>query len=212
MSMDMLEGEVERVRDYGLERLTMLSDGVFAIAMTLLALDLKAPDHWNGRFGDLWEKSGPSVLIFAFSFALCAIYWVYHRRTFRYYRKSDFVLTFTNVIVLALVTLLPFVARILAEAPTGSDAQLLYLGALAAIGATLALQWGWAAFPGKLTQPLSRGARIYLLANMLLVPVTMSGLGLLNARPGNSWSFGVIAVVWGALFWLRRKFASELRS
>jgi uncharacterized membrane protein len=46
--MDMQEQETGDVRDYDLERLIMLSDGVFAIAITLLALDLKAPAQWNG--------------------------------------------------------------------------------------------------------------------------------------------------------------------
>ena len=76
-----------------LERLLVLSDGVFAIAMTLLVLDLHVPDLVEGytsadvahAFWDLW----PNLLAFAISFAVIANYWSLHRQIFAERLLSD---------------------------------------------------------------------------------------------------------------------------
>lgn len=205
--MDMLETEPHGVRDYNLERLIMLSDGVFAIAITLLAIDLKAPPHWNGSLASLLDGIGDMLAAYGFSFAVVAVNWVMHRRTFRYLTRSDGALTVLNFVVLGLITLLPFITQLLSERGAHSDALLLYVGLIGAIGVASALQWGWAAFPGKLTRSgLPLGYRIYVFVNLLLIPVTMTVLGALagqaDSRP---WSYGLIAVVWGGLIYVRKR-------
>jgi uncharacterized membrane protein len=210
--MDLLESgsESEAPRDYGLERLAMLSDAVFAIAMTLLALDLKAPPNWDGSLADLFVRSDGQFGAFFTSFGLGSMYWIYHRRTFRLYRRSDGVLSLLNLLVLGLVVLLPFATRLYTGHTSMTGAVDIYLGELAAIGCMLALQWSWAAFAANLTTELTLAFRIFLFCNILLVPITMATLGVLMSRPG--WWFALPAMValWAINLLLRRKFARDM--
>jgi uncharacterized membrane protein len=209
MSMELLEGESEAARDYGLERLAMLSDGVFAIAMTLLALELKAPDGWDGTIADLFARSHGQFGAFVTSFGLSSMYWIYHRRTFWLYRRSDLVLTLLNLVALGLLVLLPFVTRLYIAHSTSSGAVDLYLGELAAIGCALSLQWAWGAFIARLTGKISLAFRFYVFFSVLLMPVVMSGLGVVASRPGWGPAAAVIVVLAIAMMLLRRKFASD---
>jgi len=113
----MPEGD-ERVLDNSLGRLLALSDGVFAIAMTLLALDLRLPDlgahvtdgQLRHALGDQWR----SYLAFFISFYVIAGYWSVHRRAMRATTTFDARLVRHTLPVLLLVAALPFPASVLA--------------------------------------------------------------------------------------------------
>src|SRR5258707_12593236 len=66
-----------------LERLTFLSDGVFAIALTLLVVSLSPPDPNGDLAAELWDMR-PRFVSFAVSFLVIAVFWVGHQRLFRY--------------------------------------------------------------------------------------------------------------------------------
>src|SRR5262245_57482291 len=106
-AMDMLEGETQ-VRDYNLERLLMLTDGVFAIAITLLAVELRPPANWDGSFVGLVRAMGVEFFAYGMSFFFVAVYWASHRRIYKRFRRADGVLTALNFVMLALITLAPF--------------------------------------------------------------------------------------------------------
>ena len=59
-----------RIERHNYDRLLMLSDGVFAIAITLLALELKLPDHWDGSVGALFGATGRPLVGYLFGFGL----------------------------------------------------------------------------------------------------------------------------------------------
>ena len=206
--MDMLEGETQ-VRDYGLERLIMLSDGVFAIALTLLAIELKPPPDWDGTVAGLLQGSLLGLIAFATSFGLIGMYWAYHRLTFRYYGRADPMVSLLNFVVLAFVVLIPFASRLLAERGPQSEALYVYIGVVAALGAALAAQWTWGAFLGGLTRGLALGYRIFLLCNLLFVMTAMCALAVIGARPGLWWTYLVMAAIFMALLVLRRRFVRE---
>jgi hypothetical protein len=102
--MDMMDGETE-VRDYGLERLMMLSDGVFAIAMTLLALDLRPEGPWDHTLAGLRSAIAGPFQAFFWSFFAASVFWAGHRRQFGSYRRSDAVITFFNLLLLGEIIL-----------------------------------------------------------------------------------------------------------
>jgi uncharacterized membrane protein len=114
----MPEGD-ERVLDNSLGRLLALCDGVFAIAMTLLALDLRLPDlgghitdaQLRDALGDQWR----SYLAFFISFYVIANYWSVHRRAMRATSAFDARLVRHTLPVLLLVAALPFPASVLAS-------------------------------------------------------------------------------------------------
>ncbi|MDQ0464783.1 putative membrane protein [Caulobacter ginsengisoli] len=188
MSMDLLEGHAKGVKDYGLERLIMLSDGVFAIAITLLALEIRPPEKWDFTFIGLIEADAGELIAYVSSFFLIAIYWASHRRTFQRFRRSDGVLTAINFVLLGLITLMPFANRVLAEARLQGDTFMMYMGLVTAVGVSNAALWGYAAFIGDiLHEKLSLALKITILLVLLLVPSTMAAAGLMASNPKNWW-------------------------
>ena len=116
----------EPASDNSIGRLLALSDGVFAIAMTLLALDLRLPDlgahasdaQLRHALGDDWR----GYLAFVISFYVVANYWGVHRRAMRAVTTIDVRLIGRTLPLLLLVAALPFPASVLAtygDLPTG---------------------------------------------------------------------------------------------
>ena len=108
----------EPASDNSIGRLLALSDGVFAIAMTLLALDLRLPDlgahpddsQLRDAIGDDWR----AYLAFVISFYVVASYWGVHRRAMRAVTTVDARLISHTLPLLLLVAALPFPASVLA--------------------------------------------------------------------------------------------------
>jgi uncharacterized membrane protein len=98
-------------------RIEAFSDGVFAIAMTLLVLDVKVPrDLPDGTtLGVALARQWPSYLAFVTSFATILIMWVNHHRIFTLIGRFDDRLLFYNGLLLLGVTVVPFPTGLVAE-------------------------------------------------------------------------------------------------
>jgi uncharacterized membrane protein len=109
------ELEPDRDRD----RIVNLSDGIFAIAITLLVLDIRVPDIPEGMVASelpaallsLW----PKYLSYFLSFVAIAVFWSVHHSIFRPIRSYDRVLLYLNFLFLMLVAFLPFPTSLLGE-------------------------------------------------------------------------------------------------
>lgn len=208
--MDMLENET-KVRDYNLERLIMLTDGVFAIALTLLALELRPPEHWQGDWPTLVNATFRPFIAYAMSFFFIAIYWASHRRAYKRFKRADGMMTAINFLLLALITLVPFASRLIAEVGgersiTDNPVPLFaYMGVVAAIGVANALQWGWAAFIGKdiLESRMGAPLRLLIFLILLIMPTMMAGMSFVAARPGNLWLYIPMILLVVAVMWTR---------
>lgn len=114
------------------DRLEAFSDGVFAIAITLLVLDIGVPDE---AFDDLWRGIGdqwPAYLAYATSFWTIGGLWIAHHGLFRRLRYADGLLMRANLLLLLVVAFLPFPTRLVGEAvgtDTGEQASVLFFGA-----------------------------------------------------------------------------------
>ena len=100
-------------------RVETFSDGVFAIAITLLILIIQPPRsgaHLGHELLRLW----PSYLAYAISFLTIGIMWVNHHTIFRHIERVDRTFLLLNLMLLMLVAFVPFPTRIAAEAPEGS--------------------------------------------------------------------------------------------
>ncbi len=110
-------------------RVEAFSDGVFAIAITLLILEIRVPDlavpvstgQLMAALGNLW----PSLVAFLLSFFVILIMWINHHEFMRWLRTCDYKFFFANGLVLLMVTFVPFPTAIVAR----------YLGTGAARGA-----------------------------------------------------------------------------
>jgi TMEM175 potassium channel family protein len=94
-------------------RLETFSDGVFAIAATLLILDVKLSGH--GSVEHQLVHAWPSYAAYAISFATLGIVWVNHHTVFRQIGRVDRTFLFINVLFLMVIAFSPFPTRVLAE-------------------------------------------------------------------------------------------------
>ncbi|HTY80863.1 MAG TPA: TMEM175 family protein [Candidatus Bathyarchaeia archaeon] len=97
-------------------RLEAFSDGVFAIAITLLVLELSVPER---GFEDLWKgiaDQWPSYLAYITSFVTIGGMWMAHHGIFRRLASADGMVMRLNILLLMLVSFLPFPTKLMAEA------------------------------------------------------------------------------------------------
>lgn len=109
------ESPAEREFDY--DRTVALSDGVFAIALTLLVLSLTVPILRPGHtslLGSRLLRRHDEFVAYAISFAVIAMLWVRHHQAFRTLKRIDGRVTGLNLAYLAFVAFLPFPTRVLA--------------------------------------------------------------------------------------------------
>jgi uncharacterized membrane protein len=124
------------------DRLSAFSDGVFAIAITLLVLSIEAPDFDDQSFGDAFETFRPQLLSYALSFVVIGVYWKAHHRMFRTLRRVTPRLLNLNLLLLGFVALIPFPTEILGNSGSTTEAVVLYAIVLGATGyASTGLWW-----------------------------------------------------------------------
>jgi uncharacterized membrane protein len=95
-------------------RVEAFSDGVFAVAITLLIFDLKVPSVPAGQLAAALFRQWPTYAAFLLSFSFIGIMWVNHHRLFNHIRKSDNGLLFLNLLLLLGITFVPFPTALLA--------------------------------------------------------------------------------------------------
>jgi uncharacterized membrane protein len=190
-----------------LHRLVLFSDAVFAIAITLLAIEIHPPEHWNG-VAELLALMTPKLSAYTVSFAVVGIYWVSHRRIFAKLARANGVLDVLNFVVLGLVALLPLATELLWEQVSG-QAYPVYVSLVAVIGVALAVLWGYAAFIGKLSKPVPVPEAVSVLLRVALLPGLMCGLSFYsNAHP---WGWAIMAALIAALV-LASRWVAKLSS
>ncbi|MCH7232717.1 DUF1211 domain-containing protein [Glycomyces sp. L485] len=118
-------------------RLIGLSDGVYAIALTLLVLDISVADGLDPeQFYPALRQTLPQLGAYALSFVVIALFWRGHRRIFMYVGKIDGPLMRFALAGLGLVALFPFPTGLLAEYGTESLVVAAYAATVAAIDIT----------------------------------------------------------------------------
>ncbi len=129
-------------------RVEAFSDGVFAIAITLLVLDLVVPSRKElepGQLGVFLTHQWPSYLAYLVSFLVIGIIWVNHHTVFGKVRTVNRQVLFVNLALLLIVSAIPFPTRMIAEYLTaGADAHLaaaIYSATMLAMGLTYSALW-----------------------------------------------------------------------
>lgn len=102
--------------DPGTQRIETFSDGVFAIAITLLILEIGVPRLEGGEslghaLRDLWPQYGAYIL----SFVMIGIYWANHHALFKLFVRTDHVFLMLNVFFLMCIAFLPFPTAVLGD-------------------------------------------------------------------------------------------------
>jgi uncharacterized membrane protein len=108
--------EAEHTRKFSLERIILFSDAVFAIAITLLVIELRLPELEeisNEALGHALLHTLPHIMSFFLSFFIIGIYWIAHHRMFGYVVDYDVPLLWLNLFLLCFIVLMPFSSNIL---------------------------------------------------------------------------------------------------
>jgi uncharacterized membrane protein len=125
------------------ERIAALSDGVFAVAMTLLVLDLHAPAveaiHGEADLGRALLGLAPRLLVYMMSFLTLGIFWIGQQTELSLLRSADRDLTWLHLAFLFAVTLMPFSTALVAEFMALRLALLVYWANIAMLGAAIYL-------------------------------------------------------------------------
>lgn len=128
-------------RGTDLSRIVAFVDGVFAIAITLLVLQLDVPIGVDSS-SDLWAKlkeEAPEFFAFAISFAVLGFYWLVNHRMMRTLAKFDARLIILMLFYLAFIVLLPFSSELLGEYGKWDLAVVIYIVNVVMVNATLML-------------------------------------------------------------------------
>ena len=143
-----------RIAGQSLERLAALSDGIFAVAMTLLVLDLRVPArdaiHSEGALWNAAAAIAPQLITYLMSFLTLGIFWNGQQVQLNSFSRSDRHLSWIHMAFLFAVTMMPFSTRLLAEFIHFRSALLWYWANVLALGAVLYLSWSYARRAGLL--------------------------------------------------------------
>ena len=203
----MIEEQRETTSEKETGRLEAFSDGVFAVAITLLVFSLQVPlpsDNVNtsGELVSYLLRHWPSYLAFFISFSTILIMWISHHTMFKLIHKSDTLFMFANGFLLLLVTTVPFPTQLVAAyltGPAAGTACAIYAGLFMVINLAYNLLWWSASQQHRLLKSSVSPAvvKFYTRSYMLGFPSYLLALVLALWSP--ALSIGICSVLW--LFW-----------
>lgn len=187
-----------RIAGQSVERLAALSDGIFAVAMTLLVLDLKVPAteavHDERRLAFALLAIAPRLLMFLMSFITLGIFWVGQQTQLNYLERSDRALSWIHLAFLALVCMIPFSTALLAEFIHYRLALLLYWINILLLGTMLYLTWT-CAVDKALVRPDMPAAVPVAIKRRIVIGQSLYAFGALLCLINTYWSIAFIVLV-----------------
>jgi len=125
--------------DVEFNRIVAFSDGVFAIAITLLVLALEVPESADDVEDALFRQRG-DLFAYALSFAVLGKLWISHHRFFSVLERFDGTLMALNLVYLAFVVMVPYTSEVLGEFGDSSAVVILYAAVMFAVSVTFSAQ------------------------------------------------------------------------
>jgi uncharacterized membrane protein len=126
-------------------RLEAFSDGVFAIAITLLVLEIAVPEAGEGGLWHALTNEWPSFAAFAVSFLVIGIIWINHHGVIDHLQRTNRTLLYLNLLLLFCIAFIPFPTALLAEyLDAGVDREIaaaVYMGAMSVMAASFSMLW-----------------------------------------------------------------------
>jgi uncharacterized membrane protein len=187
-----------RIAAQNIERLAALSDGVFAVAMTLLVLDLRTPAetaiHSESDLRYAIVALAPRVFVYLMSFLTLGIFWVGQQTQINHFSRSDRHLTWIHLAFLFAVSLMPFSTSLMAAFISYRTALIIYWANIFVLGVILFAGWRYAlrAKLAKKDLPLGTAEAI---ERRILIAQALYALGALLCLVNTYWSLGFILIV-----------------
>jgi uncharacterized membrane protein len=174
-----------------LSRLITLIDGVFAVALTLLVLDLKLPSHYDNLATGL-DEMFPGFLVYLIVFASVAGYWTIHHGSFHHIANGDGRLVVLSLVNLLFVTLFPLAASIVGANPLDPLATLCLSANCLLYCLSSWTTWSYAAGNRDLVPVENDAQRLKRVAQIML----FGAVGLLLAIPLAYLSVYLVYIIW----------------
>ena len=141
-------------------RVEAFSDGVFAVAITLLVLNIQPPPlsspklFADGALRDYLFHQWPMLVAFVTSFATIGVMWLNHHRLFKHIKYADNTLLALNLLLLLIIVFIPYPTALLAQQyathPEGRDAAILYGGTNVIMAICFYVLWRYASHENRL--------------------------------------------------------------
>jgi uncharacterized membrane protein len=196
-------------------RLMALSDGVIAVAITLLVLDIRLPEGF-GQYSDseLWAALvalWPRILAYLLSFYVIAQFWFSHRSKFNYIIRTDGRLMWINMLFLLTVGLVPFTTNLIAESG-GTVSTIIYAASMVVSGLSLTGIWLYAGANGMIDPTVTpEERREHLLATLMTSLIFAISIPLSVAHADGAkyfwialWPAGIALRWWSGYRWAQQ--------
>ena len=170
-------------------RVEAFSDGVFAVAITLLVLNIKVPTGTTPVWQQILTVDGASYAAYALTFLIIGIMWANHHTVFGFVAQVDRALLFFNLLLLMVVVALPWAAGLVAEyldhPAQARTAMAVYSGFMVAHSITFSLLWWWLTrtghcFDARVDTAAARALRMRFAVGLVVYPVLL-GLSFVSA-------------------------------
>jgi uncharacterized membrane protein len=193
-----LRTSYNHIAGQSIERLAALSDGVFAVAMTLLVLDLRTPAETTIHSEiDLWHAIvalAPRVLVYLMSFLTLGIFWVGQQTQLNHFSHGDRHITGIHLIFLFCISLMPFSTSLMAVYISYRLALLVYWANIFILGTTLFAGWRYAVHAQLVKKELSADFAAAI-ERRIIIAQTLYAVGALLCLFNTYWSIGFILLV-----------------
>jgi uncharacterized membrane protein len=181
-------------------RLEAFSDGVFAIAITLLVLEIDVPDRAGEHLAHRLVEQWPSYLAYAVSFLVIGIIWMNHHAVIGHLRLATPPLIALNLFLLFWIGLIPWPTRLVAEymrEGSGGEqvAALVYAGTMTMMGITFGLLWTYASRGRRLLGDALSDAEITTRTRRFTIGAPLYGVSVVVALFSAPASLAIIAAL-----------------
>jgi len=187
-----------QIAGQNLERLAALSDGIFAVAMTLLVLDLRVPAAEAIHSGQDLRRAlaalSPQIVMYMMSFMTLGIFWVGQQTQLNFLERGHRSLAWIHIVFLFAVTLMPFSTRLLAEFIAYRTALVLYWLNILLIGGALYFSWNCARGLGLVKAHVPAGLP-GAIQRRIVIAQSLYAFGALLSIFSTHWSIGFIVLV-----------------
>jgi uncharacterized membrane protein len=182
---------------HGNDRLTFFSDGIFAITITLLILEVKVPEipmeQVAAKLPDALVHLLPMIMGYIISFVVLGIYWIAHHNMFMHIKHHDHVLLWLNTLFMLFIASVPFPTALLSHYPDQQISVVAYAGVLTAIGIMLNIIW-WYATTHHLVDEMEPEFINFVYRYIRIAPIAYFGIIWLSFLSLTVAKFALVAV------------------
>jgi uncharacterized membrane protein len=193
-------------------RMEALTDGIFAIAMTLLVLELKVPDLPKSvGTSELLHKIGeetPAFFSFWVSFLYCGLLWLMHHLAMHFIRHLQLALVWLNLLFLMSVAVMPFSCALLGHFLRNRAAEEIYFGNTLVAAALLALQWLVAKKKNLINEDDAQASRL-MGQRVMFLPLALGAAMVGSYFSFEAGTYAMLFALLGLRFWQKRWFRNQ---